>query len=207
MVKVLVYAYATGVFILRKIERRLHEGPALRMLAAGNFLRRCTICKFRAFHLQELFVRVVKLAREMGLAKLGTVGMGSTKVKADASRHRALGYERMMQTEVERQALIDALLARAKAADEAEANEPDLDLDLPAEMEQREARLAAIREHANAWRTRQRAVDLECGRSDDDNRRPRVPEMADPRAGATSVSSACPRTRRRRTSPGRTAAS
>ena len=63
MVKVLVYAYATGVFSSRKIERRLHEDLALRMLAAGNFPRHRTICDFRAFHLKELsqlFVQVVK---------------------------------------------------------------------------------------------------------------------------------------------------
>ena len=68
MVKVLIYAYATGVFSSRKIERRLHEDLAFRMLAAGNFPRHRTICDFRAFHLKELselFVQVVRLAREM----------------------------------------------------------------------------------------------------------------------------------------------
>lgn len=122
MVKVLVYAYATGVFSSRKIERRLHEDLAFRMLAAGNFPRHRTICDFRAFHLKELselFVQVVKLAREMGLVKLGTVAIDGTKVKANASRHKAMSYERMKQAEVELKAQIDALLARAKATDDA----------------------------------------------------------------------------------------
>ena len=117
------------------------------MLAAGNFPRHRTICDFRAFHLKELselFVQVVKLAREMGLVKLDTVAIDGTKVKANASRHKAMSFERMKQAEVELKAQIDALLARAKATDEAEVNEPEVDL--PAEIERREARLAAIRE-------------------------------------------------------------
>jgi hypothetical protein len=72
------------------------------MLAAGNFPRHRTICDFRAFHLKELselFVQVVKLAREMGLVKLGTVAIDGTKVKANASRHKAMSYERMNQAE------------------------------------------------------------------------------------------------------------
>jgi transposase len=74
VVKVLVYVYATGVFSSRKNERRLHEDLAFRMLAAGSFPRHRNICDFRAFHLKELselFVQVVTLAREMGLADAG----------------------------------------------------------------------------------------------------------------------------------------
>lgn len=76
IVKVLVYGYAAGVFSSRKIQRRLYEDLAFRFLAAGNFPHHHTIRDFRALHLQELgelFVQVVKLAREMGLVKLGTV--------------------------------------------------------------------------------------------------------------------------------------
>jgi len=183
MVKVLVYAYATGVFSSRKIERRLHEDLAFRMLAAGNFPRHRTICDFRAFHLLELsdlFVQVVRLAREMGLVKLGTVAIDGTKLKANASRHKAMSYERMHQAEAELKAQIDALLVRAKAIDEAEANEPELDI--PAEIERREARLAAIREARERLEQRQREADLERGRSDDDDRRPKGPD-GKPRGG------------------------
>jgi transposase len=177
MVKVLVYAYATGVFSSRKIERRLHEDLAFRLLAAGNFPRHRTICDFRALHLKELadlFVQVVRLAREMGLIKLGTVAIDGTKVKANASRHKAMSYERMKQAEAELKAQIDALLARAKSTDESEAHEPELDL--PAEIERREARLAAIREARERLEQRQREADLERGRSDGDDRRPRGPD-------------------------------
>jgi transposase len=183
MVKVLLYAYASGVFSSRKIERRLHEDLAFRMLAAGNFPRHRTICDFRALHLRELselFVQVVKLAREMGLVKLGTVAIDGTKLKANASRHKAMSYERMKQAEIQLKAQIDALLARAMATDKAEAGEPQLDL--PAEIERREVRLAAIREARERLEQRQREADLERGRSQDDDRRPRGPD-GQPRGG------------------------
>jgi hypothetical protein len=85
-----------------------------------------------------------------------------------------MSYERMKQAEAELKAQIDALLARAKATDEAEVNEPELDL--PAEIERRETRLAAIREARERLEQRQREADLERGRSDDDDRRPRGPD-------------------------------
>ena len=135
MVKVLVYGYATGVFSSRKIAKKLYEDVAFRVLGAGNFPKHRTICDFRALHLEEfsaLFVQVVKLARECGLAKLGTIAVDGTKIKANASRHKAMSYERMQRTEVELKAQIEALLARAKATDEAEKNEPELDI--PAEI-------------------------------------------------------------------------
>jgi hypothetical protein len=85
-----------------------------------------------------------------------------------------MSYERMKQAEVEIKAQIDALLVRAKATDEAEAGEPELDL--PAEIERREARLAAIREARERLERRQREADHERGRSEDDDRRPRGPD-------------------------------
>ena len=117
MVKLLVYRYATGVFSSRKIERRLHDDLAFRMLGAGNFPRHRTIRDFRALHLKEWsdsFVQVVKLAREMGLVKLGTVAIDGTKIKANASRHKAMSCERMQRAEAELKAQIDTLLERAK---------------------------------------------------------------------------------------------
>ena len=177
MVKVLVYGYATGVFSSRKIERRLHEDLAFRMLAAGNFPKHRTIRHFRALHLKEfsdLFVQVVRLAREMGLVKLGTVAIDGTKVKANASRHKAMSFARMQPSEAELKKPIDALLARAKASDEDEAQEPDLDI--PAEIERREARLDAIRQARERLEQRQREADAQRGRSDDDDRRPRGPD-------------------------------
>ena len=169
MVKVLVYGYATGVFSSRKMERRLHEDLAFRMLGAGNFPRHRTIRDFRALHLKELsdlFVQVVKLAQEMGLVKLGTVAIDGTKIKANASRHKAMSYERMQQAEGELKAQIDALLERAKSTDATEADEPEVDI--PAEIERREDRLKAITEARKRIDKRQRDADIERGRSPDD---------------------------------------
>ena len=145
MVKLLIYGYATGVFSSRKLARKLHEDVAFRVLAAGNFPAHRTIRDFRAIHLQELselFVQVVRLAREMGLVKLGTIAVDGTKVSANASRHKAMSYGHMLKAEAALKAQIDALLKRARQADEAENNEPELDI--PAEISRREARLAAI---------------------------------------------------------------
>ena len=177
MVKALIYGYATGVFSSRKIERRLHEDLAFRMLGAGNFPKHRTIRDFRALHLKELsdlFVQVVKLAQEMGLVKLGTVAIDGTKIKANASRHKAMSYERMQQAEGELKAQIDALLERAKNADAAEANEPEVDI--PAEIQRRQDRLKAITEARQRIKQRQRESDIERGRSEDDECKPRDDE-------------------------------
>jgi transposase len=174
MVKVLVYAYATGVFSSRKIARKLHEDVAFRVLGANNFPKHRTICDFRALHLEELsalFVQVVKLARECGLAKLGTISVDGTKIKASASRHKAMSYERMQKAETELTAQIEALLSKARATDEAERNEPELDV--PAEIERRHERLKVIRTAKERLEARQRQADTARGRSADDERKPR----------------------------------
>lgn len=174
MVKVLVYAYASGVFSSRKIARRLHEDVAFRVLGAENFPAHRTICDFRAFHLEELgelFVQVVKLARELGLVKLGTVAIDGTKIKANASRHKAMSYERMLKAEAELKQQIADLLAKAGMADEAEKHEPELDL--PAEIKRREDRIDAIAQAKARLEQRQREADTAQGRSKDDERKPR----------------------------------
>jgi transposase len=177
MVKVLVYGYATGVFSSRKIARKLHEDVAFRVLAASNFPAHRTIRDFRALHLKELselFVQVVRLAREMGLVKLGTIAVDGTKVKANASRHKAMSYGHMLKAEAELKAQIEALLSKARAADEAEKNEPELDI--PAEIARRQDRLDAIAAARARLEARQREADLERGRSEDDDQKPRGPD-------------------------------
>ena len=172
MVKVLVYAYATGVFSSRKIAKKLHEDVAFRVLAADNFPAHRTISDFRAFHLKELgelFAQVVRLAREMGLVKLGTIAVDGTKIKANASRHKAMSYGHMLKVEAELKAQIAALLQRAKAADEAEKNEPELDV--PAEIARRQDRLSAIAQARARLEQRQRENELDKGRDPDDKPR------------------------------------
>jgi transposase len=206
MVKVLVYGYATGVFSSRKIARKLHEDVAFRVLAARNFPAHRTIRDFRALHLKELaelFVQVVRLAREMGLVRLGTIAVDGTNVKAYASRHKAMSYGHMLKAEAELKAQIQALLNKARAADEAEKNEPDLDI--PAEIARRQDRLDAIAAARARLEARQREADLERERSDDDDQKPRGKD-GKPKGGRYGPS-ACPRTRIRTTSPIPTAAS
>lgn len=187
MVKVLVYGYATGVFSSRKLARKLHEDVALRMLAADNYPAHRTICDFRAFHLQELselFVQVLKLAKECGLIKLGTIGVDGTKIKANASRNKAMSYDRMQKAERELKEQIDALFAKAKAADAAERNEPELDI--PAEI-------ASARPISHADATTMM--------------RPQMTRTSRKRSRASNISSASPDPPPRKTSPIQRAAS
>ena len=172
LVKVLVYAYATGVFSSRKIAKKLHEDVAFRVLGADNFPAHRTIRDFRALHLAEFtdsFAHLVRLAREMGLVKLGTIAVDGTKVKANASRHKAMSYGRMQTAEAELKAQITALVKKAANTDEAEKNEPDLDI--PAEIERRQVRLAAIVAAKARLEERQRQSDAQRGRTPDDERK------------------------------------
>lgn len=213
MVKVLLYGYASGTFSSRKLARKLHEDVAFRVLAAGNFpvhrtLSDFTLSDFRASHLgelSELFVQVVRLARECGLVELGTAAIDGTKVKANASRHEAMSYKRMRESEQKLAAQIREPMDRAKAAGAAERDEPELDI--PAESPvarsvwRRSGRRRRGSRRVSARRTGQ-PVDTRTTRAS----RP-VP-MANPGGGrATSASSVCRRTRRRRASPPPTAAS
>lgn len=168
MVKVLIFGYATGTFSSRKLAARLHEDIALRVPGADNYPAHRTLSDFRALHLEELatlFFQVVRLARECGLVKLGTVAVDDTKLKANASRHKAMSYDRMVKAEVELKAQIDGLLNLAKAADSLERNEPELDI--PAEIRRREDRLVAITAAKLRLEQRQRESDIERGRSED----------------------------------------
>ncbi|HEX3140934.1 MAG TPA: IS1182 family transposase [Rhizobacter sp.] len=174
MVKVLIYGYATGTFSSRKLAAKLHEDVALRVLAADNYPAHRTLSDFRALHLEELaalFVQVVRLARECGLVKLGTVAVDGTKLKANASRHKAMSYDRMVKAEAELKSQIEGLLNRAKAADDLEKNEPDLDI--PGEIKRRTDRLAAITAAKLRLEQRQQEADAARGRSKDDERKPR----------------------------------
>ncbi len=98
MVKLWVYGYATGVRSSRKLARKLMEDVPLRVLAAGNFPKYRTLCDFRKKNLEAfkgLLVEIVRLAREMGFAGLGQVAVDGTKVRANASKRKAMSYGRM----------------------------------------------------------------------------------------------------------------
>ena len=162
-----------GCSVPRKIARKLHEDVALRILAAQNFPAHRTVRDFRALHLaefSELFVQVVRLAREMGQVKLGTIAVdGLPKVMASASRYKAMSDGRRRSTELELKAQVGALEQKAANADEVEKNEPELDL--TAEIERRQERLAAIGAAKLRLEERQRQVDSQRGRTPGDARR------------------------------------
>jgi transposase len=174
MVKVLVYAYASGVFSSRKIAKRLEEDVAFRVLAAGNFPAHRTIREFRQIHLKTfsaLFVRVVQLAREAGLVKLGRVGIDGTKIKANASKRKAMSYRRMREEETRLKAEIAGLLKQAESEDREEdqrygkSHRGDA---LPDELQRREKRLQAIQAAKVRLEARQRKADQDAGRDEDD---------------------------------------
>src|SRR6266446_6531803 len=123
MVTVLLYAYATGTFSSRRIARKLEDDVAYRVLAAGSFPAHRTIAEFRQQHLtafEALFVQVVQIAREAGVVQLGALAVDGTKVKANASKHKAMSYGRMRDEAVRLREQITALTAQAEASDAAE---------------------------------------------------------------------------------------
>ena len=152
MVKVLLYAYCVGVPSSRKIEKRLEEDIAFRVLAANNTPDFRTISDFRKDHLKALaalFVQMLKLCQKAGLIKLGHVSIDGTKIKANASRHKAMSYKRMKEEEAWLEAEVQELLKKAEAVDEEEDRRYGKNKrgdELPKELAFRESRLKKIRE-------------------------------------------------------------
>ena len=137
MTKILVYAYCVGVFSSRKIQKRLIEDVAFRVLAAGNQPDFRTISDFRKIHLdalQDLFEQVLKLALTAGAIKLGRVALDGSKIKANASKHKAMSYKRMKEEARNLRAEVQQLLKQAKAADDEE--------DCPLRQRQKRRRIA-----------------------------------------------------------------
>ena len=177
LVKVLVYGYATGVFSSRKLAKKLYEDVAFRLLGAGNFPSHRTICDFRLEHLPELtelFVAVARLAKELGLVKLGTIALDGTKVKAHANKHKAMSYGRMKEQEQKLKQEIEELLERARLTDAQEDAQWGADQgeeQLPKELQRRQERLAKIQAAKVRLEQRQAQADRERGRHRDDEQR------------------------------------
>jgi transposase len=140
----LVYGYATGVFSSRKLERATYDSVAFRFIAANDHPDHDTIATFRRRFLKDiegLFVKVLLLAREMGVLKMGTVALDGTKIHANASRHSALSYEHAGKIEAQLKAEVVELLKKAEAADQ--TNIPD-GMSVPEELARREDRLEKL---------------------------------------------------------------
>ncbi|MGE5590795.1 MAG: IS1182 family transposase, partial [Bacillota bacterium] len=152
MTKVLIYAYSQGVYSSRKIEKRLHEDVAFRVLAAGNTPDFKAISEFRRRHLaafKDLFVEVLRLCQKAGLVKLGHIVTDGTKIKANASKHKAMSYGRMKEEEARLKAEIEELTRKAEATDRREDEQYGADKrgdEIPEELAFRESRLKKIQE-------------------------------------------------------------
>lgn len=174
MVKLLVYGYANAVMSSRKLERASYRDVAVRMLCADQHPDFRSIGRFRKRHLDalgELFVQALRLCKQARLVGLGSLALDGTKLRANASRRKAMSYERMVGKETRLEAEIaairanvDALLSEAERVDEQEdqrfgaENRGD---ELPAELQRRETRLATIKEAKEALEAEAREAETE----------------------------------------------
>ena len=150
MLRVLLYGYATGVYSSRKIEGRTYEDVAFRYLSGDQHPDHDTFAEFRKRHLEALaglFTQALLLCEKAGLVKLGHVSIDGSKIKANASKHKAMSYARMSETEARLKAEIDALLQQAETTDTAEDAQYGKGRrgdELPTELARRESRLKKI---------------------------------------------------------------
>jgi len=171
MVRVLLYGYCLGVVSSRKLERATYEDVAFRYLAADQHPDHDSIASFRQTHLQALaglFIQALQLCEKAGLVKLGHVAIDGTKLKANASKHKAMSYDRMQEKEKQLREEVEKLLAQAAQADAEEDTQYGKGKqgdELPAELARRESRLkkiaeakAALEQEARERACREKAV-------------------------------------------------
>lgn len=156
LIALLFYGYATGTFSSRKLEKATYDSIAYRYICANTHPDHDTIATFRKRFLKELeglFVDILLIAETMGLLKLGTVSLDGTKIKANASKHKALSWSHANQLEAQLKAEVEELLRKAEAADHTALPE---ELDVPAELARREQRLHTIAQAKEKIKTRAR---------------------------------------------------
>ena len=144
LLALLFYGYSTGVFSSRKLERSTYDSVAFRFIAANRHPDHDTIATFRKRFLKELsglFVQILMIARQMNMLKLGSVSLDGSKVKANASKHKALSYEHACKLETQLKSEVADLLKKAESADKADI--PD-GMNVPEELQRREQRLSGI---------------------------------------------------------------
>jgi transposase len=167
MVALLLYCYATGTRSSRKIMRRCRTDVACRIIVGDDIPDFRTISDFRKIHLErleKLFIEVLKLCALAGLTKVGTIALDGTKVKANASRHKAMSYERMQEEEKRLKEEVARLLAEAEATDATEdaTHGPDRSgEEVPAELARRQSRLAKIQQAKTELEERARSEAAE----------------------------------------------
>jgi transposase len=170
MVKVLLYAYCTGTYSSRRIAAKLVDSVAFRFLAAGNQPDFRTVSDFRKRHeeaLSGLFEQVLRLCRQSGLVKLGRVAVDGTKIKANASKHKAMSYGRMVEKEKALRKEIREIFRQAEAVDREEDRRYGADRrgdELPEELARRETRLKKIQQAKAALEAEAREKAVEEGK-------------------------------------------
>jgi transposase len=151
MVGLLLYGYCTGVTSSRKLEKATWEDIATRVVSGGTHPDHCCIAEFRARHrkaFKKLFLQVLRLCEKAGLVKLGHVALDGTKMKANASKHKAMSYERMKRQEKELAQRVEELLRLAEARDaldDQKYGKKKRGDELPEDLRHAESRLARIR--------------------------------------------------------------
>ena len=144
LVALLFYGYATGTFSSRKLEKATYDSIAYRYICANTHPDHDTIASFRKRFLKELegfFVQILLIGQALGLVKLGTVSLDGTKIKANASKHKALSWAHANKLETQLQAEVEELMRLAEEADNSSVPE---EMDIPEELKRREQRLAKI---------------------------------------------------------------
>ena len=164
MVALLFYAYCRGIFSSRKIMQACEERLTFRVIVGDEIPNWRTISDFRKLHLkalEQLFVQILQLCQKAGLVKLGHIALDGTKVKANASRHKAMSYGRMKQEEERLKEEIHQLLSKAEAVDQQEDKEYGADHrgdELPEELARRESRLKRIQQAKKALEAEAKAA-------------------------------------------------
>ena len=202
MLKLLLYAYSTGVTSSREMERRCHIDVAFRWLTANTAPDYRSIARFRRRHLvalDDLFTQVLVLCCEAGLVKLGRVALDGTKLRASASRHKAMSYSRLGPRIAQLEAEVAAILADAEATDLAEDEEFGEDRrgdEVPPELARRETRLVKMRAAKEAIEAEagQRAADTAAGKAEADGN----DDVVAAEAAAEAAESATPTDRAQR---------
>jgi len=197
LVALLFYGYATGVFSSRKLERSTFDSVAFRYIAANSHPDHDTIATFRRRFLPELkglFVQILMVANELEVLKLGSVSLDGTKVKANASKHKALSYEHACKLENQIKTEVAELLKKAEAADRADI--PD-GMSIPEELARRSNRLAAIaaakseierraaERHAKELKEHEQKVAERCQKEQETGKKTRGKKPKPPKPGPT----------------------
>ena len=195
MVALLLYSYCRGIFSSRKIMHACQERISFKVIVGDDIPNFRTISDFRKLHLKELqllFVQVLQLCQEAGLVKLGHIALDGTKIKANASRHKAMSYGRILKEEKRLTEEIKQLLEKAEAIDKQEDDKYGLDRrgdELPEELARRGSRLKRIQKAKKALEAKAKATaqEIEKQREKEDSTNDDKPKRGRKRKAVSEV--------------------